>query len=162
MAEVLDAHAGPPSRHPSISKALKEVRRGRKGRANESGSDSVASSSNEAAEDSGSRFLSSVDGAIDKLKEKARSSGDKQDKERRLSTDSTAERKESRVSKLFHGKLGRKKNAEDDDVSRLNADASHSNRDISQHDYPSEDSLQLHKSVASSLLTEESDTEQYV
>lgn len=95
---------------------------------------------------------SSIDGALEKLKTGG-------SEEKRSSEESTR-----RMSKLFKGRRKRRKSAGQDDHSQ--ADSAEEIPPLPDNSLlfldqvgPSEESLGLHKSVASSLLTEDSDTD---
>jgi hypothetical protein len=95
---------------------------------------------------------SSIDGALDKLKTGG-------SEEKRSSGESTR-----RMPKLFKGRRKRRKSVAQDDHSQADSAEEipplpdNSLLSLDQAD-PSEESLRLHKSVASSLLTEDSDTD---
>lgn len=95
---------------------------------------------------------SSIDGALDKI----RTGGSE---EKRSSGESTR-----RMPKLFKGRRKRRKSVAQDDHSQADSAEEipplpdNSLLSLDQAD-PSEESLRLHKSVASSLLTEDSDTD---
>lgn len=122
----------------------------RKSKPNNSSTNSIASTDTPG---DGSRSMrSSIDGALDKLKTGG-------SEEKRSSEESTR-----RMSKLFKGRRKRRKSAGQDDHSQ--ADSAEEIPPLPDNSLlsldqvgPSEESLGLHKSVASSLLTEDSDTD---
>lgn len=133
---------------------LSSVLKGRrKSKPNNSSTNSIASS--EKSGDTSSGMRSSLDGALDKL----RSS-----KERRNSADSNASNngKRDKMARLFKGR-GRRKSIAQDNGSQIDQTEAipplpNSSMFLDSRAY-SDESLGLHKSVASSLLTEDSDTE---
>lgn len=138
----------PPTPSPR-GKLSKLSRRGRKDKDAETSSLSLVSNSTEGDQD-GTDRKSSVDGFIDKLKERSRRSTD----DRRSSADNGSG---NRMSKLLPGKLKtrRSSNTTTDDSRRSSAD-----RD--QSPATSQRSLEHNGSGRSSLLTDDSDTERYV
>lgn len=98
----------------------------------------------------------SGDGALDRLKSRGSEGGDSETSSRR-----------EKMSKLFKGRRNRRRKSVQDDVSQ--ADSTEdvpplpAMPDLKTHGddprFQSEESLGLHKSVASSLLTEDSDAE---
>lgn len=130
-------------RRKSISRSLKP---------NNSSTNSIASS--DARRDSTSGLDSSLDGTLDKLKSRSSEEG-----QRRGSGETR-----KKMSKLFKGRRRRRKSSSQDGHSQIDQD-----EDIPplpdtsllkmDQPSPSEESLGMHKSVASSLVTEDSDAE---
>ena len=122
----------------------------RKSKPNNSSTNSIASTDTPG---DGSRSMrSSIDGTLDKLKTGG-------SEEKRNSEEST-----TRMSKLFKGRRKRRKSVAQDDHSQ--ADSAEEIPPLPDNSLlsldqvgPSEESLGLHKSVASSVLTEDSDAD---
>jgi hypothetical protein len=93
---------------------------------------------------------SSGDGALDKFKSRGSDDG---------SSETSSQRR--KMSRLFKSRKGRRKSATVDDYTSPQLDATQAVPPLpdSRPLFQSEDSLPLHKSVASSLLTEDSDAE---
>jgi hypothetical protein len=116
----------------------------------ESSTVSIASSDNRDDE-----LRRSTDGALDKLKSRASDDG----------RSDTSSPHRHRMSRMFKGRSKRRKSAaSQDDLSQLDPaedipPVPHVRRPSAEPRNYSDDSLGLHKSVASSLLTEDSDPE---
>jgi hypothetical protein len=99
--------------------------------------------------------LRSTDGALDKLKSRASDDG----------RSDTSSPHRTRIAKMFKGRSKRRKSlASQDDLSQLDPaedipPVPHVRRPSAEPRNHSDDSLGLHKSVASSLLTEDSDSD---
>ncbi|RAR03958.1 gram domain containing protein [Stemphylium lycopersici] len=108
-----------------------------------------------ASSDGNDELRKSSDGAMDRLKSR-------QNSEDARSEASSSHRR--RMSKFFQGRKKRRASTSNDDLSQLDADESvppvpELKRPNMGHPYQSDDSLGLAKSVTSSLLTDDSDTE---
>lgn len=93
----------------------------------------------------------SGDGALDKLKSRGSEDGHGEGSHRR------------RMSKLFKGRRRRRRSSAQDDLSQVDTNEEVPPLPVRPQTgdapFQSEESLALHKSVASSLLTEDSDAE---
>lgn len=142
----------PPS--DTLQRGLSKLRRNRNKDKDSDKGDSNASLA-PAQDDSNGGFRASIDGAIEKLKDRRRKSSDS----RRASIDSLSNNSSGRQSKL-PTQLSRKslgKKAAKDDTSPSESNTGLSERDIALSRSPSELSLGLEGSGHSSLLTEDSD-----
>lgn len=140
----------PPSDEPR--RGLSKLRRSKKDSDKTSSTSSLTPPQDEGSGSSGG-LRASIDGAIEKLKDRRRRSTD----ERRSSIDSTSNKRLSKLPLQLSKKSRRKRFSNDDDVETNDNDDDNNHDDRRLSPSPSELSMGLQGSGHSSLMTEDSD-----